>query len=173
MADQPDSRFAQVLDRTITPELYAEILQLWLRHVINEEKLFVPDTSEVADAAMNEMLAAFTEDCVIEVVFTNERWAGYSGARAFYDLFLSSIEGMRWVPQALVIGPQGVLDVVNMTGTLRRPFAGLTSVGEWLALQWVIHFPWVTDAHRFRGETIYTIRPLTAEESVSVPFERA
>jgi hypothetical protein len=41
---------------------------------------------------------------------------------------------MEWVPQALVIGPQGVLDVVNMTGTLLKPFAGLTAVGDRLAL---------------------------------------
>ena len=80
---------------------------------------------------------------------------------------------MRWVPQALVIGPQGVLDVVNMTAILRRPFAGFTAVGEQLALQWVIHFPWVTDAQRFGGETIYSIRPLTSGESVEIPFSRA
>jgi hypothetical protein len=169
MADAPDPRFAQILDRTITPELYQEILQLWLRHVTNEEKLFVPHTDAVAAAAMQEMLAAFTEDCAIELVFTGDRWTGHAGARRFYEVFLSSIAEMRWVPQALVIGPQGVLDVVNMTGVLRRPFAGLTAV----ALQWVIHFPWVTEARRFRGEVIYAIRPLTAGETVSIPFERA
>jgi hypothetical protein len=72
--------------------------------------------------------------------------------------------GMQWVPQALVIGPQGVLDVVNMTGRLRQPFAGLTQVGEPVQLQWVIYFPWVPAAGKFRGETIYAIRPLTAAE---------
>jgi hypothetical protein len=36
---------------------------------------------------------------------------------------------MEWVPQALVIGPQGVLDVVNMTGKLVKEFAGLKEVG--------------------------------------------
>ena len=170
MTHEPDPRFAQILDRSITPELYREILQLWLRHVTNEEKLFVPHTEEEGRAAMAEMLAAFVEDCVVEVVFTGDRWTGHDGARRFYDAFLSSIDDMRWVPQALVIGPQGVLDVVNMTGTLRRPFAGLTGTGGKLALQWVIQFPWVSDARRFRGETIHTIRPLTAVESVSIPF---
>ena len=173
MTDQPDPRFAQILDRTITPELYQEILQLWLRHVTNEEKLFVPHTEDVATVAMSEMLTAFTDDCVMELVFTGERWTGHEGARRFYEIFLSSIADMRWVPQALVIGPQGVLDVVNMTGKLRKPFAGLTSIGQELALQWVIHFPWVTDARRFRGEIVYDIRPLAAGESVSIPFSRA
>jgi hypothetical protein len=40
----------------------------------------------------------------------------------------------------VVIGPQGVLDVVNMTGKVVKPFAGLTNAGETVHLQWVIHF---------------------------------
>ena len=78
---------------------------------------------------------------------------------AFYRVFLSSLQDMQWVPQALVIGPQGVLDVVNMTGTVVKPFAGLKDVGAQVHLQWVIYFPWVPDAGKFRGEVIYSIRP--------------
>ena len=111
MPGSPDPRFAQILDRTITPELYQEILQLWLKHVTNEEKLFVPHEEAVAKSAMQEMLSAFVDDCVMELVFTGERWTGLDGARAFYDVLLSSFSDMQWVPQALVIGPQGVLDV--------------------------------------------------------------
>ena len=59
---------------------------------------------------------------------------------------------MEWVPQALVIGPQGVLDVVNMTGRLIKAFAGLKQVGARVHLQWVIYFPWVPDAGKFKGE---------------------
>jgi hypothetical protein len=33
--------------------------------------------------------------------------------------------------------------------------------------------PGVTEARRFRGEVTYAIRPLTAGETVSIPFERA
>ncbi len=57
-------------------------------------------------------------------------------------------------------GPQGVLDVVNMTGTLAQPFAGLSNVGEQVHLQWVIYFPWEPESRKFKGETIYAIRPL-------------
>jgi hypothetical protein len=63
-----------------------------------------------------------------------------------------------------------VLDVVNMTGTLQRPFAGLSDVGSVLKLQWVVYFPWVTEQRLFRGEVIYGIRPVSAHESVSIPF---
>jgi SnoaL-like protein len=165
----PDPRFAQILDLTITPDLYAEIRDLWLLHVTNEERLFVPHTDEVTEDAMKKMLAAFTPDCVMELVATGDRWTGYDGARAFYDAFLSSLGGMEWVPQALVIGPQGVLDVVNMTGTLPKPFAGLTAIGDRLALQWVIFFPWVAKARRFKGEFNYDIRPLGSNEQTSIP----
>ena len=48
---------------------------------------------------------------------------------------------MEWVPQALVIGLQGVLDVVNMTGKLVKEFAGLKDVGKQLHLQWVDLLP--------------------------------
>jgi len=64
---------------------------------------------------------------------------------------------MEWVPQALVIGPQGVLDVVNMTGKLVKEFAGLKDVGKQLHLQWVIYFPWVPNKGKFKGEVIYSI----------------
>jgi hypothetical protein len=167
-----DPRFAQILDRTITPELYQEILSSWLRHVTNEEKLFVPHSDAQAEAAMQEMLAVFTADCAMELVFAGQRWTGHDGAREFYRVFLSSFENMAWVPQALVIGPQGVLDVVNMTAKLVKPFAGLAGVGSAVAQQWTIYFPWDTARHMFRGEIIYAIRPLGSGESVSIPFAR-
>jgi hypothetical protein len=52
-----------------------------------------------------------------------------------------------------------VLDVADMTGKLVKPFAGFDQVGEQVHLEWVIHFPWDTEQHLFRGETIYSIRP--------------
>jgi hypothetical protein len=66
---------------------------------------------------------------------------------------------MQWTPQALVIGPQGVLDVADMTATLVKPFAGFDQVGEPVQLEWVIYFPWDTEQRKFRGETVYSIRP--------------
>ena len=122
--------------------------------------LFKPFTEEVFQAQMKIMLSVFTEDCVMELVQAGQRWQGRKQAAAFYRVFLSSILDMAWVPQALVIGPQGVLDVVNMTGTLAKPFAGLTQVGKPVHLQWVISFPWLPKEDKFKGETIYSIRPL-------------
>jgi hypothetical protein len=47
-----------------------------------------------------------------------------------------------------------------MTGTLKKPFAGLDRVGAEVHLQWVIYFPWVQEQGKFKGEVIYSIRPL-------------
>jgi hypothetical protein len=91
---------------------------------------------------------------------TGQRWSGHAQAAEFYRVFLSSLDGMRWVPQALVIGPQGVLDAVNMAGTLVTEFADLTQVGAQVHLQWVIYFPWVPAEGKFKGEVIYSIRPV-------------
>src|SRR6202023_3313155 len=95
---------------------------------------------------MEVMLSVFTAGFVMELVTAGQRWGGHAQAAEFYRLFLSSLEGMEWVPQALVIGPQGVLDVVNMTGKLIKEFAGLKEIGAQVHLQWVIYFPWVPNA---------------------------
>jgi hypothetical protein len=97
----------------------------------------------------------------MEIAHTRQRWHGRAEAIEFYRLFLGAILHMEWVPQALVLGPQGVPDVVNMKGALAKPFAGLDRVGETVHLQWVIYFPWVPAEGRFGGETIYSIRPLS------------
>jgi hypothetical protein len=144
----------------VTSEGYDAVRRAWLTHVHAEEVLFKPFTEDEFKTQMEVMLGVFTDDCVMEIVTTGERWQGHVQAAAFYRLFLSSLEGMEWVPQALVIGPQGVLDVVNMTGKLVKAFAGLTQVGAQVRLQWVIYFPWVPDEGKFKGEVIYSIRPL-------------
>lgn len=156
MADT-DPRFAP-LELGVTPELYEEIRDLWLEHVTNEEKLFVPVSEEEWNRYLGIILDTLTEDCVMEVRSAGIRLDGRDGARTFYETFIPSFEGMEWVPQALVIGPQGVLDVADMTAKLVRPFAGLEAVGQNVSTEWVIYFPWDPERHQFRGETIYSIR---------------
>lgn len=148
-----------------TPEEYQRIRHGWLTHVSAEERLFSPYDDDVFRTQMTTMLSVFADDCVMEIVPTGESWKGRDRTEAFYRTFLGSFSGMAWVPQALVIGPQGVLDVANMTGTLLHEFAGLTSVGQALHLQWVIHFPWVRELGKFRGETVYSIQPVPSTTS--------
>ncbi len=156
-----DPRFkGQPITWGITAESYDDIRRAWLTHVHAEEILFKPYTEDQFKTQMQIMLSVFTDDCAMELVSTGERWQGRDQATAFYRAFLTSLQGTQWMPQALVIGPQGVLDVVNMTGRLVKPFAGLKDVGAQVHLQWVIYFPWMPDAGKFKGETIYSIRPL-------------
>jgi hypothetical protein len=156
MADT-DPRFAP-LDMGVTPELYNEIRDRWLEHVTNEEKLFVPVSAEEWDRHLGVVLGTLTDDCVMEVRSAGIRLQGLDGARRFYETFIPSFEGMQWKPQALVIGPQGVLDVADMTAKVVKPFAGLDAVGLDVSSEWVIYFPWDHDRRKFRGETIYSIR---------------
>jgi len=156
-----DPRFnGQPITWGVTSEGYDAVRRAWLTHVHAEEALFKPFTEDEFNAQMKVMLGVFTDDCVMELAATGERWDGHVQAAEFYRLFLNSFERMRWVPQALVIGPQGVLDVVNMTGMLIKEFAGLKQVGARVNLQWVIYFPWVPDEGKFKGEVIYSIRQL-------------
>jgi hypothetical protein len=103
MAKTDDPRF-EPLERTIDEHLYEEIKSLWLMHVTEEEKLFAPHSEEEGDAALEQSLTAFTDDCVMELKETGERFTGFDGAREFYTrVFIPSFEGMQWTPQALVM----------------------------------------------------------------------
>ena len=102
----------------VTSEGYDTIRRAWLTHVQAEEILFKPFTADEFEAQMAVMLSVFTDDCVMELATTGERWEGHERATEFYRVFLSSLQAMEWVPQALVISPQGVIDGVNTTGKL-------------------------------------------------------
>src|SRR6476660_1569732 len=143
---------------------YDRVRHAWLTHVSAEEKLFEPYTQAEWQAQMATMLSVFSADCAMEIATTGEVWKGHDGADQFYRLFIPSFENMEWVPQALVIGAQVVLDVVNMTGTLVRDFAGMKASPDQLHLQWVIFFAWLPDQQKFGGEKVFSIRPLTEAE---------
>jgi hypothetical protein len=132
----------------------------------------VPVSQEEWDRYLRIVLETLTDDCVMEVRSAGLRLEGIDGAREFYEAFIPSFEGMHWAPQALVIGPQGVLDVADMTAKLVRPFAGLDAVGEQLSTEWVIYFPWDSERRKFRGEIIYSIRRIDWRLSELRPPDR-
>jgi hypothetical protein len=106
MGKTDDPRF-EPLERTIDEPVRGD-QGLWLMHLSEEEKLFGPHTDEEGDAALEQSLTAFTDDCVMDLRQTGERFHGLDGARDFYTkAFIPAFEDMRWTPQALVIGPQG------------------------------------------------------------------
>ena len=157
MADQ---RFQGRFQWDANPDEYNYIRSLWLEHVTAEEVLFVDHTEAEGKRNLDIVINTLADDCTFELVQTGEKWTGLDGARKFYNTFLAAFSRMKWVPQAIVIGPQGVLDVANMTGLLNVPFADLKQTGKQVELQWVIYFPWNRAAKKFEGEIVYSIRPV-------------
>ena len=163
MADiQSDPRFQGRFAWEVTPEEYDIVRSTWLKHVGAEEKLFAPHSQEEGEQQLEIVRSTMTDDCVYEVKTTGERLEGWDGAKQFYKGFISAFSGMQWVPQTVVIGPQGILDVADMTATQETPFGGVERVGEEVRLEWVIYFPWNPDQQKFEGETIYSIRSLSS-----------
>src|SRR5262245_14039970 len=128
----------------VTPELYERIRRLWIRHSLAEDRRDLPG-----------LIETLAEDCVYEVVPTGQRWQGHDGARAFYQAFLGAFPDVKFRLLDIVIGPQGVIEVAEMTGTHTGPWAGLPPTGQPVCLRVIIHFPWDPAAGKFAGENVY------------------
>jgi hypothetical protein len=95
MSKTDDPRF-EPLERSITADLDEAIKALWLLHVAEEEKLFVPHSEEEGEQALERSLTAFVDDCAMELKPTGERFTGLDGAREYYtQAFIPSFEGMQ------------------------------------------------------------------------------
>jgi predicted ester cyclase len=129
---------------TITPELYEKIRRLWIAHSVAEDRRDLPG-----------LIQTLAPNCVYEVVPTGQRWEGHAGARAFYESFLTAFPDVKFRLLDIVIGPQGVIEVAEMTGTHRGPWAGLAPTGQPVQLVVIIHFPWDPEAEKFAGEKVY------------------
>jgi predicted ester cyclase len=128
----------------VTPELYRRIRRLWLRHSIAEDK-----------RDLDGLIATLSENCVYEIMPTGQRWEGHAGARAFYTAFLGAFPDVHFDLIDIVIGPQGVIEVVWMTGTHQGEWAGIAPTNQQVRLKIIIHFPWDQEAQRFAGENVY------------------
>ena len=117
---------------------------MWVKH------------SKAEDARdLDGLIETLAEDCVYEIVPTGQRWEGHSGARDFYGMLLGAFPDVKFDLTDIVIGPQGVVEVADMTGTHLGAWAGVAPTGGPISLQIIIHFPWDPDAGKFAGEKIY------------------
>jgi hypothetical protein len=119
--------------REITPELYAEIRDLYKRHSIAEDARDLPG-----------LISTLTDDCVYELVGTSHRWKGHEGATRFYTGLLTAFPDIRFDLTDIVIGPQGVSEAARVTGVPGEPW------------NVIIFFPWDRGRRLFTGERIYT-----------------
>ncbi len=128
----------------VTTDFYDEVKKLWIKH------------SKAEDARdLDGLMATLAEDCVYEIIPTAQRWEGHEGAREFYTTFLTAFPNVRFDLIDIVIGPQGVIEVTQMSGTHRGPWAGLDPTRKRVSVPIVIHFPWNVAAGKFAGEKIY------------------
>ena len=137
----------------VTPELYNTIRRLWRKHSIAED-----------NRDLQGLIDTLSEDCVYEIIPTGQRWEGHDGARNFYMTFLGAFPDVKFALTDIVIGPQGVIEIANMTGTHRGPWAGIAPTGRPVRLQIIIYFPWNRAAEKFAGEKIYFDRSALTEQ---------
>ena len=146
-ADSGSTLSASIRERlrwTITPELYDTIRRLWIDHSKAEDK-----------RDLQGLIDTLTEDCVYEIVSTGQRWEGHEGARNFYTSFLGAFPDVKFDLTDIVIGPQGVFEVADMTGTQKGPWAGVEGAGQSVNYPVLIYFPWDPVAKKFAGEKVY------------------
>ena len=135
----------ELLGREPAGDEYAAIRDLWKRHSIAEENRDLPG-----------LLSTLTEDCVYELVQTGNRWEGHEGAARFYGGLLGAFPDIDFQLTDIVIGPQGVCEEADVTGTHEAEWLDIPPTGESLAWKVAIFFPWDPGSRLFRGERVYT-----------------
>jgi predicted ester cyclase len=135
----------ELIRRDPAPDEHDAIRELWKRHSIAEDKRDLPG-----------LLATLSDDCVYELVQTGHRWEGHEGATAFYLGLLSAFPDIDFQLTGIVIGPQGVCEEADVTGTHEAEWLGIAPTGERLAWKVTIFFPWDRERRLFQGERVYT-----------------
>ncbi|MFL5777823.1 MAG: ester cyclase [Chloroflexota bacterium] len=128
-------------------ETHRRIKRLWVRHSIAEDRRDIPG-----------LISTLTPACVYELVPTGDRWDGHAGATAFYTGLLGAFPDIHFDLTDIVVGPQGVFEVADVTATHERAWVGFEPTGRRVKFRVLIHFPWDPDAELFGGERIYLDR---------------
>jgi predicted ester cyclase len=134
-----------LIGREPSPEEHDAIRSLWKRHSVAEDNRDLPG-----------LLSTLTEDCVYELVQTGHRWEGHEGAARFYGGLLGAFPDIDFQLRSIVIGPQGVFEEADVSGTHEGEWLGVEPTGNRLAWIATIFFPWDGERRLFRGERVYT-----------------
>jgi steroid delta-isomerase-like uncharacterized protein len=134
----------ELLRRPVEPVEYEAVRELWKQHSKAEEQ------RDVAG-----LLATLTEDCVYEIVGTEHVWDGHEGAARFYGGLLGAFPDVDFQLTDIVIGPQGVCEEADVTGTHEQDWLDFPASRERVEFKVVIFFPWDPSAKLFTGEKIH------------------
>jgi steroid delta-isomerase-like uncharacterized protein len=134
-----------LIRREVSPAEHEEIRELWKRHSIAEDERDLPG-----------LISTLTPDCVYELPQTSHRWEGHEGAARFYAELLRAFPDIHFDLTDIVVGPQGVCEEAEVTGTHRGAWLGVPASEQRLTWKVVIFFPWDREQRLFRGEKVYT-----------------
>jgi predicted ester cyclase len=132
------------LRRDFSAGEYREVRELWKHHSISE------DNRDIAG-----LMSTLTDDCVYELVQTGHRWEGKPGATRFYLELLGAFPDIVFNLTDIVIGPQGVFEMADVTGTHQGPWLGVEPTNQPVEFKVVIYFPWDPAAKLFKGEKVW------------------
>jgi ketosteroid isomerase-like protein len=133
-----------LLRRRVDPAEYEAVRELWKQHSQAEDRRDLPG-----------LLATLTEDCVYEIVGTEHVWRGHEGASRFYAGLLGAFPDIDFRLTDIVIGPQGVCEAADVTGTHEQDWLEYKASGEPVEFKVVIFFPWDPERKLFLGERVY------------------
>jgi hypothetical protein len=139
------------LNRKLDAAEYDEIRELWKRHSIAEDERDLPG-----------LISTLTEDCVYELPQSGRVWKGHEGAARFYAGLLGAFPDIHFELTDIVIGPQGVCERAQVTGTHQGDWLDYPATDERIEFFVVIFFPWDRERRMFRGETVYLDLPIRA-----------
>ena len=134
----------ELLRRDVDPGEYDAIRELWKRHSKAEDQ-----------RDLSGLLSTLIDDCVYELVGTEHAWHGHEGATRFYTGLLSAFPDIDFQLTDIVIGPQGVCEEADVTGTHEQDWVGYEATGERVEFSVVIFFPWDPERRLFKGERVH------------------
>src|SRR2546430_15917787 len=138
----------RVIRREPDADEHNAIRELGKRHSIAEEQRALP-----------ALLSTLTPDCVYELVQTGHRWEGHEGATRFYLGLLRAFPDVDFQLSGIVIGPQGVCEEAEVTGTHDGEWLGIEPSGERLGWQGAGFFPWGAPQRPLAGGRGWAGRP--------------
>jgi ketosteroid isomerase-like protein len=133
-----------LLRRRVDPAEYEAVRELWKQHSQAEDRRDLPG-----------LLATLTDDCVYEIVGTDRVWHGHEGASRFYAGLLAAFPDIDFRLTDIVIGPQGVCEAADVTGTHEQDWLEYEASGEPVEFKVVIFFPWDPERKLFLGERVH------------------
>jgi steroid delta-isomerase-like uncharacterized protein len=148
----------ELLRRGLEPSEYEAIRELWKRHSIAED-----------ERDIEGLLSTLTADCVYELPQSGHVWRGQEGAARFYGELLTAFPDIHFQLSDIVIGPQGVCEEAQVTGTHESDWRDYAASGKRVEFRVVIFFPWAREERLFRGEKVYVDLPYTRVRSASTP----